>query len=75
MAEPDKLRRIRTKATGRDDVYVADMPLVAQETRVYREYLDRLADLSPDQIEYAAVSLCGPRKAVDRLVGGLRLLP
>lgn len=34
----------------------------------------QLAGSAPDQIAYAAVSLVGPRKRVDRIVGGLKLL-
>lgn len=74
-ADAATLRRLRADAVTRDDVLVADMPLAAQEARVYNEFLARLAEQDPDDVAYAAVSLIGPRKRVDRLVGGLRLLP
>ncbi|GAB3212552.1 DUF2000 domain-containing protein [Marinactinospora thermotolerans] len=74
-ADVVKLRQIRDKADRREDVFVADMPIAAQETRVYDEYVDTLATLPGGEIAYAAVSLVGPRKAVDRIVGGLKLLP
>ncbi|MEJ6549662.1 DUF2000 domain-containing protein [Corynebacterium sp. USCH3] len=74
-ADSAKLRQIRDKADRRDDVLLIDMPRVAQETRVYDEYLDLLATQPSSEIEYAAVSLVGPRKAIDRIVGGLSLLP
>lgn len=73
-ADPDKLRQIRDKALRREDIFVADMPQVAQETRVYDEYLEQLSAFDSDLIAYAAVSLVGPRKPVDRIVGGLALL-
>lgn len=73
-AETAKLRHIRDKADRRNDVLLVDMPQMAQETRVYDEYLALLAERSGDDIEYAAVSLVGPRKSVDRIVGGLSLL-
>lgn len=73
-ADAAKLRQIREKAERREDVLLVDMPKVAQETRVYDEYLELLAGLSADGIEYAAVSLVGPRHPVDRIVGGLSLL-
>lgn len=73
-ADAEKLRRVRTKAAARQDMFVADMPMIAQETRVYDDYLDQLSRLSSDEIGYAAISLVGPRKSVDRMVGGLRLL-
>jgi hypothetical protein len=68
------LQRVRASAEAHPEVYVADMPLAAQETRVYDDYLTQLAGSAPDQIAYAAVSLVGPRKRVDRIVGRLKLL-
>lgn len=59
---------------NRQDMFVADMPAIAQETRVYDNYLDQLSQLSSDEITYAAISLVGPRKRIDRIVGGLSLL-
>ena len=47
----------------------------AQRTRVYDEYLDHLANAGDDQIAYCAVSIVGPRNAVDKLVKKLPLLP
>ncbi|WP_349428844.1 DUF2000 domain-containing protein [Microbacterium sp. LWS13-1.2] len=73
-ADAERLRRVRDKAFGRDDVFVADMPLAAQDTRVYDEYLEMLSTLPGSEVGYAAVSLVGPRKSVDRIVGGLSLL-
>ncbi|TCP57552.1 uncharacterized protein DUF2000 [Tamaricihabitans halophyticus] len=73
-ADATKLLRVHSKAVRRTDLFVADMPRIAQETRVYDEYLIRLSTLPAEDIEYAAVSLIGPRKTVDRIVGGLALL-
>jgi hypothetical protein len=74
-AGTEKLRQVRDQAGGRDDLLVVDMPRAAQETRVYDDYLNRLATLAGSEIDYAAVSLVGPRKRVDRIVGGMGLLP
>ncbi|WP_433505309.1 DUF2000 domain-containing protein [Pseudonocardia halophobica] len=41
-ASAEDLRRLRERAGGSDDVYVADMPAAAQRTRVYDEYLEAL---------------------------------
>jgi hypothetical protein len=73
--DAETLRRVRASAEAQPEVHVADMPLAAQETRVYGDYLTELAGSAPDQIAYLAVSLVGPRKRVDRIVGGLKLLP
>ncbi|GAA4162114.1 hypothetical protein GCM10022286_20690 [Gryllotalpicola daejeonensis] len=69
-----KLAELRAKAAARDDVFVADMPAVAQATRVYAEYADELAARGAADHQYFALSLVGPRNRVDRLVGSLPLL-
>ncbi|RLP77569.1 DUF2000 domain-containing protein [Mycetocola tolaasinivorans] len=74
VAPADRLASIRARAAARDDVHVADMPTLAQETRVYAEYLEGLSGLEPPAVTYAAVGLVGERKRIDRLVGGLALL-
>lgn len=73
-ANAAELGRIRRKAASRPAVHVADMPVDAQLTRVYDEYLERMTTQEAESIGYAAVSLVGPRAQVDRLVGGLPLL-
>lgn len=74
-AEGSKLRSLREKAARRADVLLVDMPVLAQEARVYDDYLAALRAATGEEIAYAALSLVGPRKSVDRLVGGLALLP
>lgn len=72
-APAEALASIRVKAAGREDVFVADMPEEAQATRVYGEYLDRVAAKGSGELQYLAVSVVGPRRAVDRIVGRLPL--
>ena len=74
-ASVDQLAEIRSAAMMCDDVYVADMPLEAQRSRVYDEYREQLAVLGPAEIGYHAVSLVGPRRRIDKLVRKLSLLP
>lgn len=50
------------------------MPERAQSSRVYDEYLDRLAGTKHEDLTYRAVSLVGPRNQVSKLVGKLSLL-
>lgn len=71
-ATRERLAGLRAAAADRDDVFVADMPAIAQETRVYTDYVGKVA--ASDGLDYLAVSLVGPRKAVDKLVRGLSLL-
>ncbi|MCE0768716.1 DUF2000 domain-containing protein [Pseudonocardia kujensis] len=70
----EDLRRLRERAGGSDDVFVADMPAAAQRTRVYDEYLETLAATASEEVEYNAVSVVGPRNRVAKLVKGLPLL-
>lgn len=75
LAAPSaRIAELHAKAGAREDVFVADMPMAAQSTRVYAEYLDETAARSGSEHAYLAVSLVGPRNRIDRLVGGLPLL-
>jgi len=73
-ADAATVRRVREKGVARAGTFVADMPVAAQETRVYDEYVARLGADAADDVQYVAVSLVGPRNGVDRIVGGLPLL-
>lgn len=69
------LAELRAKAAAAPGVHVADMPAIAQQIRVYTEYLAAMAEQPVDGHDYLALSIVGPRNRVDRLVGKLRLLP
>jgi len=73
-ADAEQLAAIRAKAAGADDVFVADTPAAAQQTRVYDEYREVVASAAGGDLPYAAVSVVGPRNRVDRIVGRLPLL-
>lgn len=75
VADAETLRTIRAKAAAHEGTFVADMPAAAQQTRVYDEYLAAVAETPPDEIEYYAVSVIGPRNRVDKIVGRLPLMP
>ncbi|PTL72172.1 DUF2000 domain-containing protein [Rathayibacter caricis DSM 15933] len=75
VADRAALAVIRSKAEAHDEVFVADVPVAAQETRVYDEFLAAVAEAGADAMEYLAVSLVGPRNRVDRIVGRLALMP
>lgn len=75
VADRAALASIRRKAEAHDEVFVADVPVAAQETRVYDEFLAAVAEAGADAVEYLAVSLVGPRNRVDRIVGRLALMP
>ena len=75
LADAATLRTIRAKGEAHDGTFVADMPAAAQATRVYDEYLSQLGASAPDDLEYLAVSLVGPKNRVDKIVGRLPLMP
>lgn len=74
-ASADRLAAVRAKAHARIDTAVVDMPVQAQHTRVYAEYLEQVGAAGTDDLAYYAVGIVGPRNAVDKLVKGLHLLP
>jgi Protein of unknown function (DUF2000) len=74
-APPERLVAIRAAATAAEDVLVADMPTLAQSTRIYDEYLKQMAATGADDLAYYVVSLIGPRNKVDKIVRKLPLLP
>ena len=74
-ATPAELAAVRARVGARPDVFVADMPAAAQQTRVYDGYLEQVAGRPSADLELLAVSLVGPRNFVDKVVGRLPLLP
>lgn len=73
-ASREVLAALRSRAAASPGVHVADMPAVAQEIRVYTEYLDTVAGRPAEALDYLAVSLVGPKNRIDKLAGKLRLL-
>ncbi|WP_291056987.1 DUF2000 domain-containing protein [Herbiconiux sp.] len=73
-ASAEKLAATRAKAVAAEGVWLADMPLSAQTTRVYDEYLETLAGTDPAELGALALSIVGERASVDRIVKKLRLL-
>lgn len=74
-ATTEQLAAVRARAVDKPDVYVADMAVHAQATRVYDGYLEQVAEHRSDELDLLAVSLVGPRNRVDKVVGRLPLLP
>jgi len=75
VADAAALASLRAKAEAHPEVFVADVPVAAQATRVYDEFLASVAGTVSDAVEYLAVSLVGPRNRVDKIVGRLPLMP
>ncbi|MFB2580833.1 DUF2000 domain-containing protein [Herbiconiux sp. P15] len=75
VADDATLRTLRRKAEAHEGTFVADMPAVAQEIRVYDEYVAAITGAAPDEVQYLAVSLVGPKNRIAKLVDGLPLMP
>ncbi|MFD1713681.1 DUF2000 domain-containing protein [Amnibacterium flavum] len=73
-AGTERMTTVLARASTRPEVFVADMAGAAQETRVYDEYLETVGRTPSSELGVRAVSLVGPRKAVDKIIGGLSLL-
>jgi len=73
-APAGRLGEIRVRAAGALGVFVADMPVQGQATRVYDEYLRGVGERGGAELAYHAVSLVGPRNRLDKLVHRLALL-
>lgn len=74
-ATAEQLVRLRTRAAASEGVYVVDMPTAAQQTRIYDEYLHHVATMSGSELDYAALSIVGPRNRIAKMVHGLPLMP
>lgn len=73
-ATSDELAELRQQAiAGR--LLVVDMPVPAQATRVYDDYLKKLSATPFEKLPLLAVSVIGPRNRVAKLVRRLELLP
>lgn len=74
VASPDQLVALRVKVDATEGLFVADMPAAAQETRVYDEFAERIAETPTSEVRALAMSVVGPRRDVDRLVRRLSLM-
>ncbi|GGR49103.1 hypothetical protein J2S40_000263 [Nocardioides luteus] len=74
-APTERLTELRRKAVAQPGVAVIDMPTQAQHTRVYDDYLFAVGSSRGADLTYYAISLLGPRRTIDKLVKGLKLLP
>ncbi|GAA1465654.1 DUF2000 domain-containing protein [Nocardiopsis exhalans] len=71
-ATGEQLRRIKALADERD-LTVVGFNEVARGSRTYVDYLDRLAQTEPAQLEYVGLAVFGPKKDVNKLTGRLSL--
>jgi hypothetical protein len=68
-----ELGTLRERALAAD-LGVIDFPTHGQQTTDYREFGNELAQLRAADIRYLGLIVYGPRRAVNKLTGHLRLL-
>ncbi|MER5972983.1 DUF2000 domain-containing protein [Streptomyces sp. NPDC002055] len=70
----EDLSRIHREAGSDPDVVVVGFSDLAQSSRTYEEYGERMATTPAQELTYAAVGIFGPKKLVNRLTGSLPLV-
>jgi hypothetical protein len=72
-ASREQLSQLHARAV-RHGVGVVDFPAFGQQTTDYEAVISRVAQTPAADLEYLGVALHGPRRAVSRVTGNLRLL-
>ncbi len=67
---------IRKKAIADygDEIDIIDFTDIAQKSMTYEDYLNTYKDTNGDDILYLGLTLCGSKKAINKLTGSLALL-
>jgi hypothetical protein len=70
----DTIRAMRDRAAGAEDVTVIDFPMQGQQTNDYDEFCAMVAGTPAAELRYLGVAVYGPRRVINKLVGGFSLL-
>ena len=73
-ADAGVIRDIRAKATKTEDMLVVDLTDVAQASKTYEEYTQKMAGFTAEDMRYLGLAFYGDKKPVNKLTGGLSLL-
>jgi len=73
LATGDYLRELHGRCAADETFFVLPFSALAQSCRSYAEYEERMRDATSPNIELVALGLAGPKKAVTRLTGNLKL--
>lgn len=73
LATGDYLRELHQRCAADDSFFVLPFSALAQSCKHYAEYEERMRDTSSPNIELVALGLAGPKKAITRLTGNLKL--
>lgn len=75
-SDSDTIQDIRKKAldTYGEDIDIIDFTDIAKKSMTYDDYLNNYKATAGDDISYLGLTLCGPKKAINKLTGNLSLL-
>lgn len=73
---PESLRALRARLFDPlfADLTVVDFTGLAQSCKTYEEFAEKMSVCPPDALQYIGIAICGGKKKVSRLTGGLPLL-
>lgn len=72
-SKASSIQEIRNKALE-TELDIIDFTDIAQKSMTYEDFLNNYKNTSPDAIEYLGLTLCGPKKIINKLTGSLSLL-
>ena len=75
-SDSDTIKDIRMKALANygDDIDIIDFTDIAQKSMTYEDYLNNYKETAGEDMAYLGLTLCGSKKAINKLTGNLSLL-
>lgn len=72
----EDIRRLRERLYGEEfsDVTVVDFSDLAQGCKTYEEFIEKMGQAPESALQYLGVAVCGPKRTINRLTGGMGLL-
>ncbi len=73
-ASGETIKALWMQAAEVRDLLVVDVTDAVQSTKAYQDYIQKIGDLSSEQLTYLGLALYGKREVVNKLTGSLPLL-
>lgn len=70
----DEIKRLREEAANLDHLFVVDFSDVAQATKTYDEYTQKIGSTQAPELTYLGIAIYGHKKSVNKLTGNMPLL-
>lgn len=73
---PGTIKEIREKLYQPDfqDLTVVDFSDLAQGCKTYDEFIEKMGNITKNELQYFGLAICGPKKKVNKLTGSMPLL-